>query len=342
MRVNCLVVINVNNEIVIEEYLEKVFNGQSDLVLDLLPYLAEHMLYTPVLMFSQVKDQKDITKIKVPTIIRDDRSLIPTFTSEEYLLKWSEDKNQCFSVLGGDLALSLPKDTGLLINPGQANSLELSPGQVLILAQVEATTFAINKIINPRLHQGTISEIECLTDLEGATSESVFRQPTVVFNAEKFRKQLDEASSNSLAELYDVEGLIAALHQVCSTYSEIEEAIFQESPNIHASALVCLRANHLTPERRFVFVEQIAEISRWYLGTAGAIEIYDNVSDILSESDDVFSSFKPFYVKSKHAESLSNEDDKDPFAEDETSSTWSSIGKKGLDILGSFRSTSKQ
>jgi len=126
--------LNVRDERVVDAYLENIAGGQTEYLSDLLLQLSDEILFTPVLSISNPDNAAGANVIKVATFSSAGRRIVPTFTSEENFIEWSAGKHQCFSVAGADLAISLPPNTWLVINPGKPASCELSPEQVAVVA----------------------------------------------------------------------------------------------------------------------------------------------------------------------------------------------------------------
>ncbi len=117
-----------------EQYLKRIALGERKHTRSALLLLANDLLVTPLAKRSD--ERSGAEKLSVVTLAQGEKKLIPTFTSEDYFLSWSQGKHQSFSVAGADLAISIPRGSSLLIDPGQAHSIELSPEQVNELSQV--------------------------------------------------------------------------------------------------------------------------------------------------------------------------------------------------------------
>lgn len=250
----------MNQEEGIELYLRRIAAGEDDQLPLLMRCLSEHMLYTPVTQVAADADGKGTKKVKVASFSSGGKNIVPSFTTEEYFLEWSDGKHQCFSVAGGDLALTLPKGTWLVINPGTSSTVELSPEQLAVVA--------LGEIPPP--------EEPAAREEEDAEAELNLEPP--------------------------IEEVRANLSAVLRANARIEEAYFQYYSQGATRAVLGLLTPSLSPEERFVLIDQIAEVSRRYFGTAGAIEVFDDLGLKRSSSWQLFNALTPFYEREDRRE----------------------------------------
>jgi hypothetical protein len=338
----------VGSEKVIEGYLEKIASGQKEYLSDLLLHLSEEILYTPVVAIQNAGDAQGTKKIKVATFSSEGRSIVPTFTSEEYFLEWSDGKHQCFSVSGGDLALSLPRNTWLVINPGYSSSYELSPDQISVVAEADRFSrksgIACAEAFEPEGRRAT------RTDLR-----------TGLFSDQALQPAGSETRAEGENETFPFvsEQVCTDLSSVLKDYQEIDEAYFEATLGGSSQAELGILAQQLSAERRFVLIDEIAEISRKYYGSAGAIEVYDDLNIKSSRSWELFSAIAPFYSKNRgeettdaapselrshltieriRAKRVNTDIEPAPEEEEEVpSSAWEELRKKSSKLFGSFR-----
>ena len=352
----------MGNEKVVESFLEKIAAGQTEYLSDLLRHLADEILYTPAVCIENTGDPKGTNKIRVAMFSSEGRSIVPTFSSEEYFVDWSDGKHQCFSVSGADLALSLPGNTWLVLNPGYANDLELSPEQVSAIAA-----------------SGVVSEHPGYTPQEPVEAE--VRRPTqtnlrAAFTEENGMPAGAAAASDTAVTSFSFvsEEVCADLASVLERTPEVEEGYFEPSVGGTAQAALGLLTKRLSAERRFLLIDEIAEISRRFYGSAGAIEVYDDLHLGTSSSWELFKALAPFYTRETQEPALSQDSsglfggEEEPLQEqsgmlrsnlilerirpknaaqnilpnagdeeDSSSSPWGQLRKKGSKLLGAFR-----
>lgn len=332
----------VRHEKVVERCLKQIASGKRELVPNLLRLLCDEIVYTPVVMFENLGDALGTNRIRVASFVEEGRKIVPVFTAEEFFLEWSDGKYQCFSVTGGDLALTLPKSSWIVINPGRSASVELNPEEIVQLSQAEPLS--------------TDSSSQDVQEQEQSTNEQSLEVPTreLAFDADEFRRhdlpefEQEETPEVSLPEA-DLDGLCSGLSQLLSRYSEVDEAYFHEARDGGGRAAVGLLLKHVAAERRFMLIDGIAELSRRYYGSAGAIEVFDDLYVTSSKSWELFSALTPFYVKGDEDERpvrksglllerefYPAEDEDDLFAE-EDSSAWQAVKKTGVRFLGALR-----
>ncbi len=118
----------------LDVYLGKVAAGDDAFIDKLCSQLTDRLCYIPAI---QVSSEFNQAKVEVIKISKERRSFVPLFTHERKFKSWSqsiEKKVEPLSLLGGDLCAVLGDDTGVLIDPGAENSVELSPEVVAKIA----------------------------------------------------------------------------------------------------------------------------------------------------------------------------------------------------------------
>ena len=323
----------------IDECLESVRSGKGGSTSRLLQLLCDEFVFTPVKTVQKLGDEQGTNKVTVASFKRKERNIVPVFTSEEHFFNWSSGKYQCFSLAAADLALTLPNDAWVMINPGHPSSCQLSPSDLKRLSQIDPsvmqtqTSFAA---VGREEEAGDPSE----SDTVSASREEIFR------NVSNENSSLVSRDSGEL-----VAEVTSELRQVLVNFAEVQEAYYQEVDSDHTHAVIGLLSNRVTAEKRFHLIDDIAEISRKYYGVAGAIEVYDDLDNTTSASWDLFKAIAPFYTQEQAAAlressegelaaeiSVSSESDK---SENLTSfekkkDAWEDILKKGSKLLGSL------
>jgi hypothetical protein len=118
----------------LDVYLGKVAAGDESFIDKLCSQLTDRLCYIAA---TQVDSEFNQATVNVVRIKRDERSFVPLFTHERKFKSWSQsiqEKVEPVSLLGGDLCAVLGPDTGVLIDPGAENSVELSPSVVATIA----------------------------------------------------------------------------------------------------------------------------------------------------------------------------------------------------------------
>ncbi len=292
--------------LVVEQYLDRVAQGETSLRSVLLSHLADTVVYLPAIILENVGDKRGTSKIKVVTFTSRGNKIVPAFTSEDYFFEWSGERYQIFSAVGGDLALALPKDVWLVLNPGLMHSLEISPQEIVALSEQEPAALSTQSVQsltsdNESAYTGDDKYLEQDYD---ALSTIAGPAPHIIAPEEDGAPTIEErvSSNTSSAPPVEVEQLTAELSRVFASFSEIEEAYFQELPDDFGQVVLGLLSTNLDVERRFVLIDGIADVSRKYYGAAGVIEVYDDLNVTTSNSWDLFNAIAPFYVKNSFAE----------------------------------------
>lgn len=241
----------------IERFLGEVSQGNREHFDFALSLLSSGLLITPVSL--QEDGEQRTKKVRVVTLVRGGKKVIPTFTTEDYFLSWAGSDYQSFSVPGADLALSLPGDACLVIDPGQVHSIELTADEVARLANIpeqslEALLLQADELRSPST---PISQTESVS---GAT-------PPV----------LDDLS------------------RLFKNFEEIEQAYFEELLPDRKEAALGLVLGQIAAERRFHLMAEIAELSRLHFGMAGAIDVFENTDFSTLSVRDPFAGKDPFY-----------------------------------------------
>ena len=279
----------MSSEKAIDGCLQSVRSGTGGSTSRLLQVLCDEIVFTPVITVKSLDDEQGTNKVSVASFKRKGRTVVPIFTSEERFLEWSSSKYQCFSVAAADLALTLPHDAWVMVNPGHLFSCQLSPSDVKRMSQIDPSTVQTQTSF-PAVDEG-------LESLEEASETDTL----AVSRDELFAKLNDQAlhGSNSPAEIF--EEVTADLRQILLNYEEVQEAYFQEVDSDHTYAVVGLLTRLVTAERRFLLIDAIAEVSRKFYNMAGAIEVYDDLDNTTSASWDLFKAIAPFYTRDESA-----------------------------------------
>jgi hypothetical protein len=117
----------------LEVYLGRVAAGDMTYLDRLCGQLTDRLCYLPVL---QLDNDSAGARVEVGKIHRGEFSFVPLFTTENRFKQWAKDQKsaESLSLLGGDLCAALGADTGILIDPGSENTVELRPEVVSRIA----------------------------------------------------------------------------------------------------------------------------------------------------------------------------------------------------------------
>lgn len=271
----------------IEQYLEAIYRGQDASVSVLLPALANQFVFAPLLNIEHVDDERSTNRIRVATFASGLRKVVPVFTSKKIFDDWSDGRYSSFSVAGGDLALTLPKGSWLVLNPGKMHCLELSPDDVITLSKIDQPEFSLPiEELDAQVVARPQRFVEDMADDDGKvidlTAENVPREHAV---------------SPMRIERKSLPDLERDLSRLFLLYPEVQEAYFSETDS--SQAVLGLLAPKLSPEQRFLLIDEIANLSRNTYGSAGAIEVYDDLNLKTSHSWALFSVLSPFYIRSE-------------------------------------------
>ena len=124
----------------LDVYLGKVAAGESAFIDKLCAQLTDRLCYIPAI---EVNAEFNQATVQVVKITKEGRSFVPLFTHERRFKSWSqsiEKKVEPLSLLGGDLCAVLGGGTGVLIDPGAENSVELPPE---VVAQIASQVLSI-------------------------------------------------------------------------------------------------------------------------------------------------------------------------------------------------------
>jgi hypothetical protein len=123
-------------------YLSKVAAGDKSYLAKLVRRLADRLLYIPVLKkSSQASQAGSSMKVNVFRHQQSDQEVIPVFTSEKNMQKWSISVSATYdqiSVLGADLCAALGENSYISIDEGSAHSLVFDPEVIIQIASTPA------------------------------------------------------------------------------------------------------------------------------------------------------------------------------------------------------------
>jgi hypothetical protein len=247
----------------LSECLRQYAQGDRTVLRKTLALLADHIIFAPVSLFVDLADDAGTKKAKVVTLVEEGRRLIPAFTSEDLFFDWAQNDYQCLPMRTADFALTLPPNTGLLLNPGLPIECEFSSAD-----------------LEPLLGEDLELYDELLEEEETLHAEDPFEETL----AEPFQvAQEGEAENHLMAFL--------------KGYPEVLEAYFVETRNDQSEMVLGLLTQDLSVERRFVMIAEVGEISRRLYGYAGAIETYTDLHVPHSSSWELFRLVSPFFVR---------------------------------------------
>lgn len=240
--------------------------GEGEVLRTVLRLLAGRTIFAPVSVMIDVQDAKGTSRVKVVTLQEGTRRTVPIFTSEEFLREWAKGEYESLPLSGGDLALTLPASTWVIVDPGQIHSLQLSPNEVEELANVEV-----------------------LTDEEWERDAS-----------ETARAEQEALLQSAAAKVFNREELLSSLTSLFSDYPDVLEAYFLDSQGEPAGGVLGLLTRSLPVDARFELMSRIGGISRDYFGSTGAIEPYDDLNAPNAGTWELFKTLPPFYTKDEN------------------------------------------
>lgn len=233
--------------------------------LRVLSALSNTIVYVPVHRVENVIGSVDEKKVKIVTENRGEDKELSVFTEEDKFFEWSGDHPyQCFSVAAGDLALTLPNNTWIVLDPGSEHEQVFSPEEVDYLAY-------------------PIAESE----MQIASAE--FEEDLGFVEKELPAPHTEELSQTEKASMRE------EIRETLSKYLSVDEGYLVD---LSGQAVVGILGEEMASEERFSLIENLAEISRKYFGEAGAIEVYDDLHSPVSTSWEMFSAQAPFFVRS--------------------------------------------
>ena len=340
----------MGDDAVLESLLHRVREGDAQSELALLGHLAAATVFVPAF---EVQDDSITSKVKVATFAQDRRRLIPAFTDRVSFEVWAAARYECFPIIGANLALSLPEGTWIVLNPGQPGMLELAPALVTQIPEAPEPDPSV-PIPDESDHRARIQQPSEYTDLldEGLSPYEFVIQD----DADGGLDELSEFTARPDA----LENLNERICSICATFPEVEEAYLQCDPiGETCQCVVGLLTSGLDAERRFLLIDKIAELSRELLGSAGALEVYDDLDVKTSRSWELFNALSPIYEKPIYgrfgaqghtapgestvrglAQGIERRGDSN--ADDENNLTWNSVRKTGSKILGAIRGVIRQ
>lgn len=121
----------------LDTYAEQITKGSEVRMRSLVSLLGNQLLFTPANESFDVPDSEGKRTVRVVSIEIMGRKVVPTFSERALFDLWnSEDgeSHECLEVSGGDLALAMPDDAGLLLNPGHKHEVFFEPQDVRELA----------------------------------------------------------------------------------------------------------------------------------------------------------------------------------------------------------------
>ncbi len=255
----------------VNDLISRVAQGEISLVHEVLESLAHEYLLLPVSAKFNTGDARGTQRVTVPTLQLDARTVVPVFTSEDAFSSWSDGHHNCLSLIGADVVDSVPRGAGMIINPGQPFSLELSP------AELEAIVRVANG--------------------ESLGSLPVASRATTANGGGQARN-----SKNGIDRIS--EQLVPQLHEVFRDFPAVLEAFVVPVKTPTSEVVLGLLTEGLKADLRFDLLSRIAEISRAVFGNVGAVEVFDDLHSRVSTSWELFQAQAPFYSRSSSRSEL--------------------------------------
>ncbi len=130
----------MNLQDLIDPLLLRIVRGEVRELAAVLELLAAEPLFVPATEILEGKSKFRGAESLCAAVVTHgigEKKFVPVFTCEEWLSNWAAGRDyQSLSIAGADLALALPEDVWLQINPGRNNSLDLTPDVVRELASL--------------------------------------------------------------------------------------------------------------------------------------------------------------------------------------------------------------
>lgn len=245
----------------IEEALLKYGNGEiaKD---DLLSVIAENTIYVPGIEENEA--------IRVATFSHEGKEIVPSFSTEENYESWGDNSYNCLPVFGADLAITLPTNVFLLIDPGKESYVELTPEDLDKLSVIASDKYE---------------------DVELNDDNKMLKQ--AIDDGGSF------ATKDSIAKLKatGIEKAGEQLKMIFVDLFKIDEAYIVPVSGQEPGIVLGILTSKQGEQKRFEMIEEIAKISRSCFGRSGAIEVYDDLAEEDSNSWELFKHVTPFYVK---------------------------------------------
>lgn len=256
--------------------------------------LGERIFYVPLQTVRNVEESNGGKRVRFFHIEKNGRKFVPVFSTEELFFDWSTEGNQQFlPVAGADLLLVLPKQFSLEFDSGNKHSFLLNREEleVVLSDEIMNQTFEDSVTLAPveNLAEQTTTAVPSDENVEIEIVEILKKYPAVLEAYYLGAERLGESSGN----LGGLLGLLVADERSGTPWDT---------------------------EQRFAIVEAVAELSRKVYGYAGAIEVYDDLSNEVSKSWDLFKGQKLFYQTER----------KDEWANSEQSAAPKSAARMGM------------
>ena len=244
----------------------------------LLKELAPSLVIIPVVHTQSLKDKSGTQKIKIQEIFDNEQRYIPMFVNEEYYFQWTTGEQQMISLVAGDVALTLPPETGIVLNPGSAVEIVLSTADAKNLSEIELIA---DEAVEPPKKSDPV-------DAWAAVKSNGITKPAP-----------QPPPQNAIDEGRWVPGVELQLREILADFPAVSEAylVYTNHPE-RAAVLGILTDDRLNSDSRFGIVEQIAMAAKKHFGAAGAIEVYDDLYQRNTRSWELFRSIKPLYSRS--------------------------------------------
>ena len=249
--------------------------------------LSNTVVSVPIRRSKSVAGHPGEKKVSLFIESNNGRREVTVFTHEDIFSDWASGKDlQSFSVAAGDLALTLPPDAWLIVDPHTGGELRIPPDEVQVLAYPPI----ISEPLKPKLpeHEPAPQREPEPADMNLAGDKEDFAS----VGDESFMDSPDEELSETERKTMKED-----LRRLLSRFSHIDEAYFVETGGPHTAPLLGLLGGSCSSEERFTLIEGVAEISRKYFSEAGALEVYDDLHSPSSRSWELFNTQAPFFSR---------------------------------------------
>jgi len=123
----------------------------------LFPMIAKTLFYIPAALLVDTGAHRGTSRAHFAALTEKQKNVIPAFTVEDDLLSWGGERYNSLPIYGCDFAGALPKNTSIVINPGDKQAVYLSANELKLLSDEHIVTDEALKRVNELL-QGVAND----------------------------------------------------------------------------------------------------------------------------------------------------------------------------------------
>jgi len=303
----------LNYSEVLQKYLLRIARGEMLETTSILPLLKAAKIFLP-----QVKQDNDNGEIKItfPILKKDGAKLIPVYLSRSNSASYSGTltniqlhTQEPIEIKGEILFQVMPKDVGIILEP--SSSLEV------IFSEEKIQTFLTPNSSDQKSESKQLDNFKSGNSEKRRekSSEETNQRPQTKDNNSNISQQVTREQHTAALQLidggkeavttpapddnvnlYSIADIENQLSQILSQYNSIDEAYLLEHISPHSELIIGILAKEWLNDQRFKVVESVAMLAKKTFGYAGAIEVYDDLSDTHANSWDLFKMIPPFFV----------------------------------------------